>query len=391
MSFSTFIDGIVLSQRFQPNTVKSLAGLRSIAFRETGDISFDGSQVEEQEVLPERIRAAWIQGSHATKVQVSSDGTLVQLKGNPGRFGRSDNVFNLDWDNTIAASNSILQGQGLPSFKVGEPVARNCLTWGKENELETRPEFAGFLCIPERGTPEYAHARRFCNDEDLTPGHEGARVWSIHVTRNFITGSENDAIAVLNWLDGQSVARVKKKRFGKSTVTWGNLNYCQTEAYLKADEMMAHCRGDIEREIMRQNPVYQWCRENGVVRVEVKASKDYLREVGLTWAGDWNMAKVIKLFDDRTEVLHRVKTDIEEFDPALLPSKVACTAAAWLAGQDVKRFMNLRTFQRHAKELRQHGIDIAEPRNVAAMPVRIRTIDLQVASAPHWYWSQKTA
>lgn len=387
MSFTTFIDGIVFSQRFAPNTVKSLAGLRSIAYRESGDISFDGTEVEEQEVLPERIRAAWIQGSHATKVQVSSDGTLVQLKGNPGRFGRSDNVFNLDWDGTFAASNAILQGQGLPELQIGEPIARNALTYGKDGELETRAEFAGYLVIPEEGTPEYDHARRFSLPGDLTPGHEGARVWSIHVTRNFVTGSEHDALAVLNWLDGQSVSRVKKKRFGKSTVTWGNLNYCQTEAYLKADEMMAHCRGDIEREIMLQNPVYQWCKENGVVRVEVKASKDYLREVGLTWAGDWNMAKVIKLFDDRTEVLHRVKADIEEFDPALLPSKIACTAAAWMAGQDVKRFMNLRTFQRHAKELRAHGIDIAEPRNIASMPVRIRTIDLQTASAPHWYWA----
>lgn len=391
MSFTTFIDGIVLSQRFQPNTVKSIAGLRSIAYREAGDIAFDGSAVEEQEVLPERLRAAWIQGSHSTRVQVSSDGTLVQLKGNPGRFGRGDNLFNLGFDQTLAASNEILNAQGLPSFVLGAPVARNCLTWGKDGEMETRAEFAGFLVVPEEGTPEYEFSRRYSMPGDLTPGHEGARVWSIHVTRNYLAGSEANALAVLNWLDGQSVSRVKKQRFGKSTVTWGNLNYCQTEAYLKADEMMAHCRGDIEREMMRQNPVYQWCKENGVVRVEVKASKDYLREVGLTWAGDWNMAKVIKLFDERTEVLHRVKTDIEEFDPALLPSKIACTAAAWLAGQDVKRFMNLRTFQRHAKELRAHGIDIAEPRNVASMPVRIRTIDLQAASAPDWYWSRSAA
>jgi len=375
MSFTTFIDGIILSQRFLPNTAKSLAGLRSIAYREPGDIAFDGLAVADQEVLPERIRAAWIQGSNSTKVQVSSDGTLVQLKGNPGRFGRSDNVFNLDWQDTFKASNSILNGQGLPAFDCGEAVTSTQILTDFDSEIAFDKKFVGFCCFPG----------------GVTPGHEGARVWSIHVTRNYIAGSENDAIAVLNWLDSQSVARVKKKRFGKSTVTWGNLNYCQTEAYLKADEMLAHCKGDIEREAMRQNPVYQWCRENGVVRVEVKASKDYLREAGLTWAGDWNMQKVVKLFDDRTEVLRRVKTDIEEFDPALLPSKVACTAAAWLAGQDVKRFMNLRTFQRHAKELRSHGIDIAEPRNVSAMPIRVRTIDLQSATAPHWYWSRKSA
>lgn len=391
MSFSTFIDGIVLSQRFPTDSVKTIAGLRTIAYREPGDISFDGSMVEEQDVLPIRLRSAWIQGSHSTKVQVSSDGTLVQLKGNPGRFGRSDNVFNLGWEETLEASNSILRSQGLPAFVCGEQAASPRVFTQLDGEIASRAEFAHYLCIPEPGTPEYAVARKFCHEGDLTPGHEGARVWSIHVTRNFVAGSEANAIGVLNWLDGQSVARVKKKRFGKSTVVWGSLKYCQVEAYLKADEMMDHCRGEIEREIMRQNPVYQWCRENGVVRVEVKAAKDCLRDLGLTWAGDWTMEKVIKLFEARTEVLHRVKADIEEFDPATLPSKVALTASAWLRGEDVKRFMNLRTFQRHAKLLRDYGIDIAEPRNVASMPIRVKTIELKAAPAPHWYWDRVSA
>lgn len=370
MTSTTFIDGLILSQRFRKDSQKTIAGIRTIAFREVGDISFDGSQVETQEVLPERLRAAWIQGSHNTKVQVVSDGTLVQIKGNPGRFGRSDNVFNLGWDETLEACNRIMRTQGFDGFECGEPSANPELIWNPDGILASRPEFAGFGVFPDDGGP----------------GYQGARVWSIHVTRNYCAGSEADALAVLNWLDTQSVARVKKKRLGRSTVVWGSLKYCQVEAYLKADEMMAHCRGEIERQMMQQNPVYQWCRQNGVVRIEVKAAKDYLRDAGLTWAGDWTMAKVIKLFDERTEILHRIKTDIEEFDPANLPAHVACTAAAWLRGEDVSRIMSRTTFWRHARLLREYGIDIAEPRNVHSMPIRVRTIDLQAASAPEWYW-----
>jgi len=360
-----------MSQRFRPDSVKSLAGLRSISYRETGDINHEGETVEDQEVLPERIRSAWIQGSHNTKIQMSSDGTLVQLKGNPGRFGRSDNVFNRDWDGTLAVCNQLLNSQGLPAFDVGEPYASSELIYDLDGNLASRPEFKGYMVSPEEGA-----------------GHEGARVWSIHVTRNFIAGSDANALAVIGWLDSQSVARVKKQRFGKSTVVWGHLRYCQVEAYLKADEMLAHCKGEIEREQMRQNPVYQWCRENGVVRVEVKAAKDCLRDMGLTWAGEWTMNKVIQLFEARTELLHRVKTDIEEFDPATLPSRVALTAEAWLRGADVRRSMSKVTFWRHAKVLREYGIDIAEPRNVFSMPVRIKTIELQSAVAPDWYWEQ---
>jgi hypothetical protein len=190
---------------------------------------------------------------------------------------------------------------------------------------------------------------------------------------------------VLNWLDSQSVSRVKKKRFGKSTVTWGSLNYCQTEAYLKAEEMIEHCRGEIEREQMRQNPAYQWAKQNGVVRVEVKAAKDYLRGKGLTWLGAWDMSKVIQLFEERTEVLRRVKCDIEEFDPSELPSSVATTAAAWLKGVDVRTTLKRATFFRHARQLREYGIDIAECRNVVQMPIRIKTIELREAVIPDWY------
>jgi hypothetical protein len=375
MKFSTFIDGIILSQRFRPDSVKSLAGMRTIAYREGGDINHLGEVVEEREILPERFRAAWIHGSHNTKIQLSSDGTLVQIKGNPGRFGRGDNVFNLGWDQTFSRCGELLQSQGLPAMSYGEPSANPQLFRHCDGSIRSYAEFAGYCVFPDDGGP----------------GHEGARVWSIHVTRNYVTGSEADAVAVINWLSSQSVARVKKKLIGSSTVVWGNLNYCQVEAYIKADEMMAHCKGDLEREMMRQNPVYQWCKENGVVRVEVKAAKDYLREAGLTWAGDWNMEKVIHLFESRTEVLSRVKADIDEFDPALLPSKVACTAAAWLRGEDVQRCMKRTTFWRHAKVLREYGIDIAEPRNVKTMPVRIKTIEVQAASAPDWYWHQGRA
>lgn len=374
MSFTTFIDGIVMSQKFRPESVKTIAGLRTLAYRESGDVNHLGEVVEDQEVLPERIRAAWIHGSHNTKIQLSSDGTLVQLKGNPGRFGRGDNVFNLGWDETFSRCGDILESQGLPRFLTGDPCANRQFIRGLDGDLITLPEFAGYGVYPDDG-----------------PGHQGARVWSIHVTRNYCTGSEADAIAVINWLASQSVSRIKKKMIGSSTVIWGNLNYCQVEAYIKADEMIAHCRSDLDREMMRQNPVYQWCRENGVVRVEVKAAKDYLREVGLTWAGDWDMTKVINLFESRTEVLHRVKADIEEFDPASLPSKIALTASAWLRGEDVKRVMNLRTFQRHAKLLRDYGIDISEPRNVKTMPVRVKTIEMQSAHAPDWYWKQGRA
>lgn len=103
------------------------------------------------------------------------------------------------------------------------------------------------------------------------------------------------------------------------------------------------------------------------------------------------MEKVIQLFDERTELLHRVKCDIEEFDPCMLPSRVATTAAAWLQGVDVTTTLSRATFYRHAAALREYGIDIAEKRNVKVMPVKIKTIEIQASQAPDWYSLRQVA
>lgn len=370
---TTFIDGIVLTQRHFSSEVRELAGIRSLAYREQGDINREGSAVDDQEVIGEQYRHAWIQGSHSTAVRVKSQAGLVSLAGNPGRWSRPDNVFNLDLAGTVEASNRILATQGLPGFDFGEPI-------GNTN-MEYRLSPDGLvLATGGDGSPvDYVTVR------DDGTYRSAARVWTIHVTRNLVTGSHADALALISWLDTQSIARVKKSRLGATTVVWGSLKYCQVEAYLKADEMLAHCKGEIEREQMRQNPVYLWARENGVVRIEVKAAKDYLRDKGLTYLGAWTMCNVIQLFDERTEILNRVKVDIEEFDPALLPTRIATTAEAWLRGADLRRTMNLRTFQRHAAALREYGIDINENRNTACMPLKYKTINAQVAAVPDWY------
>lgn len=370
---TTFIDGIVLTQRHFASEVKELAGIRSLAYREQGDINRDGAAVDDQEVIGEQYRHAWIQGSHSTAVRVKSQAGLVSLAGNPGRWSRPDNVFNLDLAGTVQASNRILATQGLPGFEFGEPIGDT------STEYRLNPEGL-VLATGGDGSPV-----DYVTVQDDGTYRSAARVWTIHVTRNLVTGSNADALALISWLDTQSIARVKKSRLGATTVVWGSLKYCQVEAYLKAQEMMAHCKGELEREQMRQNPVYQWALENGVVRIEVKAAKDYLRDKGLTYLGAWTMSNVIQLFDERTEILNRVKVDIEEFDPAHLPKKVACTAAAWLQGVDVTRLMSRATFFRHASVLRKYGIDIAEKRDVSVMPVRIKTINTEVASVPDWY------
>lgn len=341
-----FVDRIALSQRHAPGGFPDLAGMRTISYRQAGDIERDGSVCPEENPFAARAFGAWVQGSHETRLQLLSDDGFVGLRGNPGRFGRPDNIFNLDLPATVTRSNEIVQAHGLPIFTPGTPFS------GKQDEPQIK--------------------------------WTGARVWEIHITQNYATGSASNAAHVLDWLDTQSVSRVKKSRLGKSTVTWGSIKYAQVEAYIKADELLAHAKPD-DRDAIRKSHEYQWALENGIVRFEVKLAKSYLQQHDLSYLGAWDMGTVHRIFRERTEILNRVKVEVDEFDPALLPARCRLIAAAWLKGEDVTALVSRATFFRHAKVLREYGIDIAQRRNIHSFPVRVRQIDLTPLAVPDWY------
>lgn len=367
---TVFIDGIVLTRRFKHGTIPEICGMRAMNFLEPGDKDKDGKTVTELTVLGQRLFTAWIQGSHDSKVRLASDGETLSMKGNPGRFGRADNLFNLDFDQTIAAANRIAAAEGFPadSFVPGTPNP-----WTR-SQLEKLGFTAEAMASSDVNLPE-------------APFADGARVWSIHMTQNYSTGSPENAKAVIDWANTQTMARVKKARLGLSTMVWGSLSYCQVELYVKADEMMAHAKGPEAKARMKDSEAYQYALKNGIIRLEVKCAKDFLKHRKLTYLGNWSMATVIELFKEKADILERCKLacSADEDILALLPSSTRVHAAAWLAGVDVSAHMSRRTFFRHAKVLRQYGIDIAEKRNVSVIRPKVRELTIDPVAVPEWY------
>ena len=360
---TVFIDGIVLTRRFKHGTIPELCGMRSMKYLQPGDKDKEGRTVTELTPLGERLFTAWIQGSHDSKVRLASDGETLSMKGNPGRFGRADNLFNLDFDQTIAAANRIAAAEGFPADSFVPGVA-SPWTVSQLAKMDLATDE-----VPER------------------PFVDGARVWSIHMTQNYTTGSPENAKAVIDWANTQTMARVKKARLGLSTMVWGSLTYCQVELYVKADEMMAHAKGPEAKARMRDSEAYQYALKNGIIRLEVKCAKDFLKHRKLTYLGNWSMATVIELFKEKADILERCKLacSADEDILALLPSSTRVHAAAWLAGVDVSAHMSRRTFFRHAKVLRQYGIDIAEKRNVQVIRPKVRELVIDPVGVPEWY------
>ena len=385
----------------QEGMFPALCGVRRMSYREEGDIDFEGNVTDEATLVSESQSPAWLHGSHETRLQVKSDGRKVLFAGNPGRFGRPDNIWNLGLDESVQRANEVLEQYGFPAgvFHPGQELQYHETAW----EQGKKP-----ICI---GRADEASETRFA----------GARVWGIHLTQNYVTGSPTNLQHTVNWLATQSMRRVTSKRRGGSTLEFGAIGYCQTQLYDKAAEMLAHTKCKDEKAFLQgkmsdeqerryidgvthpssgisrkkseaeilalyaKRRAYQYAYDNGLLRVEVKCAKDYLVHKGLTYLGAWDMGKVIEIFKERTEIMTRLEVEVDELDVQRLPKPLRMAAAAWLAGVDLKTIMPESTFFRKAKLLGEYGLDVYKRRDVAVVRPLMKQIEIAVATPPDWY------
>jgi hypothetical protein len=305
---------------------------------------------ENAEILSQFRKKKWIEGSHSTAVMILCDGNTVTFSGNIGRLGRKDNVFNLDFDQTIQKLNALCDSLGLPHFSSGKVYM----------------------------------------DRDGKRQTTGAVVTKLDATCNYLTGSPENLGALQNWLEGQTMAYIRKgRKLGATTTVWGSRKgRYQLEAYDKAQEMLDHAKGDLKKQEVKDSQIYKYCKENGVLRVELKMARQALEQNGMRFLEEIDMNKITRLFDEKTEILQRGRRLEKSFEVEQLPRKLRQTAQVYLAGGDVRIGVSDSTFKRQAKALREFGIDIATAYNVTRLPIKIREITIQQAIAPDWYWKE---
>ncbi|WP_365977547.1 phage/plasmid replication protein [Thiobacillus sp.] len=326
---SLFIDWITASQHHPDGGLPILTGGVTVHY------SADGAPIFE------RNQSTRFNGSHDTSVRVGCDGFRVSLSGNAGRFSRKDNVFNFGLQGTIEACNRILVELGLPPFT---PATSDRSTPGP-------------FALP--------HSRRGCV------------ISRLDITRNYKTGSESSARAFIRWLGARSIARMKRGQSGDESVWWANTRH-MLKAYIKHLEMIKH-GADSNDELV------SWLKDQGVVRVEIELKKRLLSELGLNDLANITDTKLEELYEEQIEPFKRADRSCDEDILDAIPPKSRVYAAAWLAGQDMREMASRATLFRHAKVLRECGIDILAPRNIERFPVKVRFIELEPLSVPDWY------
>lgn len=176
---------------------------------------------------------------------------------------------------------------------------------------------------------------------------------------------------------------MKRGVAGDESVWWANTRH-MFKAYIKHLEMLKHGTDHSEM-------AYQWAKAEGLVRVEVEMKKRLLSDLSLNDWGDITQERLEAAYDDQTDVLRSVDRSDEPDILDEIPVRSRAFAAAWLAGQDIRQLCSQATMYRHAKVLREHGIDIMTPRNVETFPVKVRTVELRPLTAPDWYDLAPTA
>lgn len=367
---SVFIDWISAAQRHSEPVpvVSDGVRVRGKAFEvlETADGAKWCVVTPNDEGVTYQVPRLLKRGSHDTALQVRSDGHLVELSGNVGRWERPDNVWNYDFDDTISKAGEFLESLGLPAFSAGECRAKASLSK---------------------------------HDYDLGLWNEwtGAYLRELHVTRNYYAGNEKLAGECIRYFGGLRAARIAKGVFGDETVQFGKRGgklHKRLIVYRKAAEMLAHVKGDEAKKRVRESQEYQFARDMGLIRVECKWGKDFLRDHALRFLGDVSMGKIISLFEKETGFLHDVTPDRAARIVSDMPTKIRSSALHWIRGDDLRDLLPRATYFRHVKALRDYGIDASEPRGIrddGSVDQLQRLLDglpqfeLRELPAPSWY------
>lgn len=329
-------DGFVV--RFEPEC------FRKSIDADTGEIRpmFDATKAEY--TVSRRMEH---EGSYETKVSIRCDGRRVELSGNVGRFGRTDNLFGLPVVETVERANEILAALGLPPFT---GVDRNC---------------------------QYARTDGFSKGTN-------AVITRVDLTANFSAGSRDAAFRVLHWMSGQGTARNagKNPRNYGNGITWNEGSKRHYEKlYFKADELGKHVSDEVKT----------YCEQNGILRYEVSLKARELADRNLQSLAGWayvtkegtRMENVI--YGKFAEVLTRNQVTVTECQK--IPGKLGFIAKSYLNGENPYEASDVdpRTRRRWRSALVKYGLDIAQPIDVTRLTQRVRVIELQPLAAPSWY------
>jgi len=333
------------------------------------DLGAGAFLVLDEDGAEERRTLRWVQsqGSHSSSFAVRCFNGLVEVSGNPSRFGRADNVFGLGWSDALEVVQRILHAFGLPRFSHAP------ITVSDRNRSVSRNEIGSVA---------------------------GAVVRRVDLARNFETGL--DAPGMRSFLEvlAQGNWQGRKGRMMDWSNSWGSRRYQYAKVYAKGPELRANTKAEklVEERLDYRQRLVDWAEAVGLLRWEVQFGRDALRRHGCRYLGEIErrMGDLEREAEGMREKIWPTgfKTGLENVRHELEAQGVSSRQSAflqalaheWAAGVDVFSQFSRPTAYRYAHQLRSVGVDIRHPPvNVARLVARTRVVQVTPASIPDWY------
>lgn len=382
-----FIDWLTITQEHVPGSLPVVGSEWKIAM-----------SVKTGELVYQVVSGMAHEGSYETSIRVRCDGSRVEVSGNPSAFGRVDNVFGFSkFSDAVSVFNRALTILGLPIFTPNDysrpKVRRVDLTENLSSQgvLETLRLMSGFSV---RGKPGYlypngrtvdwfrgsrrVYVKYYCKAFDLL---DKARLFERRLKRaerNIVKGIKPQYDVIQDSLPDVEVSDLTGREIDLSM-------------YKTRDELLAA--------IQEISGLADYANSVNLVRWEVSLKSKLIDDLDLSdfdsWCNDMNNV----IITDKWAFHKRAKfeeTGTDDFVSTLQAKgytprqsrAYAALAHSWMFGKDVHYrtgYMGRDAYYRARAALLTLGIDIANPPNVAAMPLKTVSIQCESLKPPEWY------
>lgn len=197
----------------------------------------------------------------------------------------------------------------------------------------------------------------------------GAIITRVDLTKNYLTGSQDNAGRLMHYLAGMH-RRNKGAKAYAGGVTWGEgSKYWYAKLYNKGKEMQKDKQAD--------PALLSSVLESGLVRDEISLKTRFLTQNGYNEIGVWTNGEDMEnvIYGQFASVLTQMEVSTDDFEA--IPGRLGEIAIAWRNGIDMKTRLPRNTFYRYRKQLKAYGIDISERCDVSKLAFRCEVIKLQ--------------
>lgn len=259
--------------------------------------------------------------SSDTSIRISCDGERLRFMGNIGRFQRADNLQGLSVVDAVGRWSEVLEAFGLDLTLFGAVSAKG--TASEYGTTLTRVDLAGNYEVDD------------------------FKSWCI--------------------LTMQKRLGRRLPLMGKYGPQWGyearRSNWWKAKIYDKSAELAGE-RGP------RSGAT--------IARFEIQLGSEYLKREGLNYVAAWkpqegcDMARII--YGRFSADLFKEQATVETWSD--IPPRLRQYAILWRDGVDVRAMLPRSTWFRINSQLRDYGIDLAQPCNVVALTRRVREVQV---------------